>query len=217
MFGLILKDFLVFKKRFNTIYRLIVLIVLAGVVVLFPNEGAHYIALMLPMMGIAFLAEITKVEEKSDWRDYLPALPITSVEIVLSRYLFCGLLLAVFSVMSFILCAVSSALGGFPLSTIMPDYVLGVWLAVLMVCFGIPAGYLYKNEICTGAMIGCCIIISIIRNIGLETLFFSHVTAITSFVVLFATILITYISYKVALWIFTTKRYRKWLTKPKSI
>lgn len=217
MFGLILKDFLVFKKRFNTFYRLIAIIVLAGVVILFPNEGAHYIALMLPMMGIAFLAEITKVEEKSDWRDYLPALPITSLEIVLSRYLFCGLLLAVFSVMSFILCAISSALGGIPLGTIMPDFVLGVWLAALMVCFGIPAGYFYKNEICTGAMIGCCFIIAIIRNTGFDTLFFSHVTAIISLIVLFATMLMAYISYRAALWIYTTKRYKKLLLNAKNI
>lgn len=217
MFGLILKDLLVFEKRFNKFYRFVAIIILAGVIILLPSEGARYIAIMLPMMGIAFLAEITKVEEKSDWRDYLPALPITSREIVLSRYLFCGLLLAVFSAMSFILCVITSVHGGFPLGTIMHDYVLGVWLAVLMLCFGIPAGYFYKNEVCTGAMIGCCIIIGIIRNTGLDTLFFSLATPTISIIALFATVLIAYISYRVALWIFTTKRYKIRLANAKTM
>jgi hypothetical protein len=35
----------------------------------------------------------------------------------------------------------------FPLSTIMPDYALGVWSAALMVCFGILAWYFYKKDI----------------------------------------------------------------------
>ena len=92
MIGLIIKDFLVFKKRFHLTYRLIGAAVLGLVIILYPAEGAQYVALLLPVMGVAFLTEIVKVEEKSDWRDYLPALPIISREIVLSRYLFCGIL-----------------------------------------------------------------------------------------------------------------------------
>ena len=74
MIGLITKDVLVFKKCFRWIYRLISAIVLAGTVILFPNEGIRYIALMLPALGVAILTEMIKVEEKSDWREYLPVL-----------------------------------------------------------------------------------------------------------------------------------------------
>ena len=103
MIGLIIKDFLVFKKRFHLTYRLIGAAVLGLVIILYPAEGAQYVALLLPVMGVAFLTEIVKVEEKSDWRDYLPALPIISREIVLSRYLFCGILLAAFAATSFVI------------------------------------------------------------------------------------------------------------------
>lgn len=66
MIGLITKDFLVFKIRFNWIYRIMSVIILAGVLILFPNQGIHWIAIMLPAMGIAFLTELVNVEEKSD-------------------------------------------------------------------------------------------------------------------------------------------------------
>lgn len=209
MIGLIIKDFLVFKKRFSLVYRLIGTFVLGTVVLLFPNEGAKYIALLLPVMGVAFLTEIIKVEEKSDWRDYLPALPITSREIVLSRYLFCGILLAVLTAISFFLCIIASVIGAFALSTIIPDFIFGVWYAVLMVCFGIPGGYYFKNEMCTGAMMGSCVAIMIFRSIGADTLLFSHGSSVACIIMVIVAALLVYISYRIALWIYATKRYAK--------
>lgn len=50
MIGLIAKDFLVFKKRFNLLYRLIGAAILALAVIIYPNEGVQYIALLLPMI-----------------------------------------------------------------------------------------------------------------------------------------------------------------------
>lgn len=209
MIGLIAKDFLVFKKRFNLLYRLIGAAVLALAVILYPNEGVQYIALLLPMMGVAFLTEIIKIEEKSDWRDYLPALPITSREIVLSRYAFCGILIVAFTALSLILCAVASGLGDFALSAVMPDFILGVWYAVLLVCFGIPAGYFFKNDMCTGAMIGSCFVIMVIRTLGIDKVLFSNGTLMAWIVMIIVAALLIYISYRVALWIYSTKRYSK--------
>lgn len=209
MIGLIAKDFLVFKKRFNLLYRLIGAAILALAVIIYPNEGVQYIALLLPMMGVAFLTEIIKVEEKSDWRDYLPALPITGREIVLSRYAFCGILIVAFTALSLILCAVASVLGDFALSAVMPDFILGVWYAVLLVCFGIPAGYFFKNDMCTGAMIGSCFIIMVIRTLGIDAVLFSHGTLMAWIVMIIVAALLIYISYRVALWIYSTKRYSK--------
>lgn len=209
MIGLIIKDFLVFKKRFSLVYRLIGVVVLGAAVMLFPNEGVKYIALLLPMMGVAFLTEIIKVEEKSDWRDYLPALPITSREIVLSRYVFCGILLAVFTALSFFLCIIATVIGGFTLSTVMPDFVIGVWYAVLMVCFGIPGGYFFKNDMCTGAMIGSCFVIMVLRSIGADTLLFSLGSSVACIIMIILAAMIVFISYRIALWIYSTKRYAK--------
>lgn len=209
MIGLIAKDFLVFKKRFNLLYRLIGAAILALAVIIYPNEGAQYIALLLPMMGVAFLTEIIKVEEKSDWRDYLPALPITGREIVLSRYAFCGILIVAFTALSLILCAVASVLGDFSLSAVMPDFILGIWYAVLLVCFGIPVGYFFKNDMCTGAMIGSCFVIMVIRTLGIDKVLFSNGTLMAWIVMIIVAALLIYISYRVAFWIYSTKRYSK--------
>lgn len=208
MIGLIAKDFLVFKKRFSFVYRIIAVLLLCGTVIFFPNEGIRYIALMLPMMGVAFLTDIIKVEEKSDWKDYLPALPITNHEIVLSRYIFCGLLLIAISGISFSLCAVTSLIGNFALRTIIPEYIIGIWFAVLMVCFGIPGGYFFKNDLCTGAMIGSLIIVGIIRNTNADILFFSIGTPLSMALALLTTLLLVYASYKISLWVFTVKRHQ---------
>lgn len=208
MLGLVTKDFLVFKMRFNLLYRLITVLVLCGTVFLFPNEGIRYIALMLPMMGVAFLTDIIKVEEKSDWKDYLPALPITSHEIVLSRYVFCGLLLTVLSAISFSLCAITALIENFALGTVMPEYITGIWFAILTICFGIPGGYFFKNDLCTGAMIGSCVIVGIIRNLHADTLFFTLSTPLSMLAAFLTTLLLVYVSYRISLWIFVVKRHQ---------
>ena len=208
MLGLVTKDFLVFKMRFNLLYRLITVLVLCGTVFLFPNEGIRYIALMLPMMGVAFLTDIIKVEEKSDWKDYLPALPITSHEIVLSRYVFCGLLLIALSAIGFSLCAIASLIGNFALGTIIPEYITGIWFAILMICFGIPGGYFFKNEWCTEAMIVACVIVGIIRNSNADMLFFSTSTPLSMIAAFLTTVLLVYVSYRISLWIFSVKRHQ---------
>ena len=211
MIGLITKDFLVFKLRFHWVYRLVGTILLAGIVIVFPHQ-VHYIAIMLPLLGVAFLTEIIKVEEKSDWKDYLPVLPITSHEIVLSRYVFCGVLLAAFAVLSLALCAIAAALGKFALGTILTDYILGIWFAVLMVCFGIPGGYYFKNELCTGAMINSCVLIGAIHCTGADTFFFRIGSPVAYLILLIVTAMIVFLSYRIALWIYSSKKDKK--TKP---
>lgn len=209
MIGLIAKDFLVFKIRFHWLYRLMSVIILAGALILFPGQGIHCIAIMLPAMGLAFLTELIKVEENSDWKNYLPVLPITSHEIVLSRYVFCGVLLAAFAVLNFALCVAAALLGKFALGTIMSDYVLGIWFAVLMVCFGIPSGYFFNNQICTGAMIGACMLFGIFHNTGAETAFLSLGTPMVFLTLTAVTVLMVFVSYWIALWIYSSKKYKK--------
>jgi len=217
MIGLIMKDFIVFRKCFGWVYRIISAVVLAGAVILFPAEGIHYIALLLPMLGVGFLTEIIKAEEKSDWKDYLPALPITSREIVLSRYIFCGILLGGLLVLTFILCVVVGISGGIALNTIAMDYVLGAWFAVLMICFGIPGGYFFKNDLCTGAMIWSCFAIGIIRVIGIDTFLFNLASPVTYAALIIMTVVMVFISYRIALWIYLTKKYAKVKTNVREI
>lgn len=206
MSGLVAKDVLVFKKCFRRIYRLISALVLAGTVLLFPGEGVRYIALMLPAMGVAILTEMIKVEEQSDWRAYLPVLPVTNREIVFSRYVFCGGLWAALSALSFALCAAAAVWGGFPLKTVLCDYLLGVWFAVLIVCFGIPSGYFFQNTFCTGAMMGACLLMAILRSAKLDAAFFALSPPAASIVLLAMTVLMILASYGAALRIYTRKR-----------
>ena len=209
MIGLIIKDFLVFKKRFHLTYRLIGAAVLGLVIILYPAEGGQDVALLLPVMGVAFLTEIVKVEEKSDWRDYLPALPIISREIVLSRYLFCGILLAAFAATSFVICMIASLVGDFTLSSTMPNFLLGVLDAVLLVCLGIPAGYFFKNDMCTGAMIVAIIICAGIRSTGLDTAFFAASSFLAYALLIIGMALLLYLSYRASLGIFRKRRHAK--------
>lgn len=209
MTGLIVKDFLVLDKRFYIVFRILCAFLLIGAAVLFPEKSAVYIPLMLPAMGMAFLTELVKVDEMSDWKDYLPALPITSREIVLSRYLFSVLFLVGLSVISCALCGLSAWIGKMALADFMTNYILGVWFAILMLIFGIPSGYLFKNEFSTGAMVVACVIFGMIHNTGIEGTFFSISLPWSYIVLLLATIVMLYTSYKAALWIYSTKRYAK--------
>ena len=202
MQGLIAKDFLVFKMRFDWRYKLGSVLLLVILLLFCPGQWSTYTLLMLPMMGVAFLTEIVKVDEKSDWKDYLPVLPITSREIVLSRYFFCRLLLAVFGLLSLVLGLISWALGGLTLGALMENYFLGLLFAVLELCFGIPAGYYFKNESCTGAMIGACFLASILRSIGVDTEIFAPVSPALYLGFLTGTCLLVYASYLLSLRIY---------------
>ncbi len=209
MIGLLTKDFLVLNRKVNNFYKLLCAIVLVGIIVLLPENCAMYIGLLLPVVGVCFLAELIKVEEKSDWKDYLPALPLTSREIVLSRYLFCGILLAALSIVSLISCMIAPLIGSITLAEAMSYFLSGVWFAVLVLSFGVPCGYFFKNEISAGAMIWACVIIGIIRNTGADILLFSLASPVIYAAVIIFTILMVYVSYRISLWIYKRRRYTK--------
>lgn len=209
MIGLITKDFLVFNRKFNGFYKLLFAVVLIGVMVLFPENSAMYIGLLLPVFGVCFLTELSRVEEKSDWKDYLPALPLTSREIVLSRYLFCGILLAALSIISFLSCMLAPLISSTTLAEAMFYFISGVWFAVLVLSFGVPGGYFFKGEVCTGAMMGACVIFGIIRNTGADALLFSLSSPVVYAALIVFTILMVYVSYRVSLWIYARRRYAK--------
>lgn len=209
MSGLIVKDLLVLNRRVNGFYKLLCVVVLVGVVVLLPDSGAMYIGVLLPPMGVGFLTELINVEEKCDWKDYLPALPVTTREIVLSRYLFCGILLAVLSAASLVTCVIAPLVGSMPLTEAMSYFFTGVWFAVLMLSAGIPSGYFFKNQISTGAIMGACLVFGIVRNTGADTLLFSLASPALYAAVIVFTALMVYVSYRISLLIYMRRRYAK--------
>lgn len=209
MIGLITKDFLVLNRKVNKFYKLLCAIVLAGIIVLLPENCAMYIGVLLPVFGVCFLAELSRVEEESDWKDYLPALPLTSREIVLSRYLFCGTLLAALSIVSFLSCMIAPLISSITLAEAMFYFISGVWYAVLLLSFGVPCGYFFKGKVCTGGMLGAIGIYGIIHNTGVDTLLFSLASPVIYAAVIIFTILMVYVSYRISLWIYTRRRYAK--------
>lgn len=209
MIGLITKDFLVLNRKVNKFYKLLCAIVLVGIIVLLPENCAMYIGVLLPVFGVCFLAELSRVEEESDWKDYLPALPLTSREIVLSRYLFCGTLLAALSIVSFLSCMIAPLISSITLAEAMFYFISGVWYAVLLLSFGVPCGYFFKGKVCTGGMLGAIGIYGIIHNTGADALLFSLASPVVYAAVLALTVLMVYISYRFSLWIYTRRRYAK--------
>lgn len=168
-------------------------------------------------MGSALWAELIKVEEKSDWKDYLPVLPVSNHEIVLSRYLFFGILLATTSVISLVLCSFASLIGGFSLFTMIPNLVLGIAAAFFMLLFGIPSGYFFKNELSAGAMIWAIFLFAIIRSVGADKLFFNAASPIIYIIAMLVLLILAYVSYRVSLWIYESKKYLRSKRKIESV
>lgn len=209
MIGLILKDWIVFKKRFSPLYRIACGALLALAVLLLPGGSVGYIGLCLPMVGVAFLTEIVKVDEQSEWKDYLPVLPITNRDVVTSRYMFMGALLAAVSAVSFAACAVSAVVHQLALAAILPNYVLGVWFGILLLCVAIPSGYFFKNEICTGAMMWCLIPLSIVRGTGIDLALVRTGSPLVFLLLPLSSALMLCASHWVSLWVYTARRDRK--------
>ena len=173
MIGLVAKDFIVFKKICKPAYRLLGITLLLCACIFIPQAAIPYISLLLPLMGVAFLTELVKIEEKSDWKNYLPVLPITDKEIVVGRYLFSGILFVSLSVLTFLLCIIAAFTGHFSFTTVVPNLVLGMCCTVLTICLGVPSGFVFKQSNCTGAMIAAIMVCAVIRSTGLDTAFFA--------------------------------------------
>lgn len=117
--------------------------------------------------------------------------------------------MAAFAVFSFILCVVAALLGGFALESIMADYILGILFSILMLCFGIPSGYFFNNQISTGTMIGACVFFGIFHNTGAEAAFLHLGTPTVLLILTTATALMILISYWIAMWIYSLKTHEK--------
>lgn len=208
MTGLLIKDLLVFRKLCKPVYCLLGILLLLCVTILFPQAALPYISLLLPLSGVAFLAELAKAEEQSDWQNYLPILPITDKEIVAERYLFSGVQFAAFSLLTAVFCLIGVFVGQLLFAAVLPNLALGICCTVLMICLGIPAGFLFKQTSCTGAMIAAILLCSLLRSVGWEAAFFAA-PPLPAYALLIASLaLLLFLSYLVSLSIFRKKRRR---------
>lgn len=150
MTGLLIKDLLVFRRLCKPVYCLSAVLLLLGVAILFPQTSLPYISLLLPLAGVALLAELAKAEEQSGWQSCLPILPVTDKEIVAGRYLLSGVLFAAFSLLTVLLCLIGVFVGRLSFAAVLPNLVLGMCCTVLMVCLGVPAGFLFSRPAAPG-------------------------------------------------------------------
>lgn len=160
-------------------------------------------------MGVAFLTELVKIEEKSDWKNYLPVLPITDKEIVVGRYLFSGILFVSLSALTFFLCIIAAFIGHFSLTTVVPNLVLGMCCTVLTICLGVPSGFVFKQSNCTGAMIAAIMVCAVIRSTGLDTAFFAAPSFLAYALLIIVMALLLYLSYRASLSIFRKRRHAR--------
>ena len=174
-----------------------------------PKAAIPYISLLLPLMGVAFLTELVKIEEKSDWKNYLPVLPITDKEIVVGRYLFSGILFVSLSVLTFLLCIIAVFTGHFSFTTVVPNLVLGMCCTVLTICLGVPSGFVFKQSNCTGAMIAAIMVCAVIRSTGLDTAFFAASSFLAYALLIIGMALLLYLSYRASLGIFRKRRHAR--------
>ena len=209
MIGLVTKDFLVFKKICKPAYRLLGITLLLSACIFIPQAAIPYISLLLPLMGVAFLTELVKIEEKSDWKNYLPVLPITDKEIVVGRYLFSGILFVSLSALTFLLCIIAAFIGHFSFTTVVPNLVLGMCCTVLTICLGVPSGFVFKQSNCTGAIIAAIMVCAVIRSTGLDTAFFAASSFLAYALLIIVMALLLYLSYRASLSIFRKRRHAK--------
>ena len=88
-------------------------------------------------------------------------------------------------------------------------FISGVWYAILVLSVGIPSGYVFKNKVCTGAMIWGCMLFGIIRETGVGILLTRLASPGIYAAVIVVIMLMVYVSYRISLWIYTRRRYAK--------
>jgi ABC-type transport system involved in multi-copper enzyme maturation permease subunit len=206
MTGLFMKDILIIKKRYHGLLGIVVLAISIGAFFIFPEYAAIYVPLLFPPMGVALLADLATSDEKSGWRKYLPALPLTQKEIVLSRYAFCGLLIAAIFLFSlFYSCLAVLFFEHWTFMEVLIYSFGGLLFAVLMLIVGVPFGYFFKGELATGSMMGVIVLIMILRHTGIISLLLNGSTWIAALMIMAMALILLYCSYRLSLLIYTQK------------
>lgn len=204
MTGLLLSDFIIFKKRCHWLYRIGIAAVVLGVLFLLQDKGAEYIAILLPFIGIAWMTEVVTVNEKSDMKHLFPTLPISHKAIVLSRYCFCGIVLAAAFTVSFLLCCAAALLfDAVTISALLPYSFFGFLYAFLACMIGVPSGYFFKGQVCTATLIYSAFPLGILYNIYGIGPFTNLLNPAGLLLTFFLSLLLLYLSFRLSLLIYT--------------
>lgn len=205
MKSLIAKDLISIGNQFGIRFRILVPIVLVIALFLFPKEAILYVLVCLPMV-VAITAPLIAARDdvKSRWDKYLPSLPVLPREIVLSRYIFCGLCTAVAIVVAAVF-GVTSAffIEAYALSQIAWFILGGGVLALIGMSISLPIKYFFEGEAIQTSMTGSFMLLVvaaiIIQSTSLLQFLMSFNYAILAIAAITALIIMVYISYRIAL------------------
>jgi len=105
MVALIKKDMYVVFKQIGAVFLISLLVALLPGMELFGNSYLSVMTVMLPMYTIA-------ADEKCQWDKYAAMLPYRPKQIVLAKYIFGWMMIAIMILVSFLLLFIRTALGG---------------------------------------------------------------------------------------------------------
>lgn len=105
MKGLIIKDLYNLSKQ----YKIILILVVFYIVISFSNEDSSIFGGVVTILMVMQLITALAYDEKSKWDRYALAMPVSRSDLVLSKYLLGGILLAIAFAANFIFCMASGS------------------------------------------------------------------------------------------------------------
>jgi len=103
--GLIIKDLYNLSKQ----YKIILILVVFYIVISFSNEDSSIFGGVVTILMVMQLITALAYDEKSKWDRYALAMPVSRSDLVLSKYLLGGILLAIAFAANFIFCMASGS------------------------------------------------------------------------------------------------------------
>jgi hypothetical protein len=144
MMGLVRKDFMTIGKKIKPFKRIMIVIMFLAILITRKSVGAILIGIALPLFTCSIPIALLNCDEQWKWDRYAIAMPITKKEIVASRYLTCGIILAVSFTAALLLNAGAYFLfHDFSLATHLSMPIIGLLAAVFYTLLIIPANYIF--------------------------------------------------------------------------
>ena len=133
MKGLILNDLLSIRRMLKTLAGIFLIFMVAWAVGGQPATGA----MMLCIMGASYILNLFSYDEFYHWEKYLRVLPVSTKQVVLSRYATFGIMASATAVISTVYLLVLNTPMQEILSVLLMTVVLNVYFAAVM----IPVAY----------------------------------------------------------------------------
>lgn len=207
MTGLFIRDILIIIRSFNIVIQVAVITIgLIGAFFIFPAETALYVPIFLPVIGVSLSVELVASDERSGWKKYLPVLPLTRREIVLSKYIFFFIIIVSTLLLSLAYSGLSIMIfRNWTFIEILLSALGGLLFAVLTLVVSVPSGYFFKGQLSTFSMMGVIALIVIFKSTGLITFLLNSNYLFAALIIIGILMILLYCSYYLSLLIYSGK------------